>query len=83
MTHFVIVDHGTVWLVRPLNARAVDWLHETAPEDALFFHSALSVEPRYVFGVVQAITEAGLSVERPILRRDLSSLEQRDFWVTS
>ncbi len=57
---FVIVDHGSLWLLWPLSISAADWLQETAPkEDVMFFHSALAVEPRYVHGVLRAIHEAG------------------------
>ena len=71
MTHFTIVDYGTVWLVWPLSIQATDWLHETAPEFALFFHDALAVEPRYIVGVLQAITEAGFGVQSVIARRNV------------
>ena len=60
---FVIVDHGRLWLLWPLSISAGDFLQETAPkEDVMFFHSALAVEPRYVHGVLQAITEEGFEV---------------------
>ena len=57
-----IEHHGSTVLLQPQNSRAADWLTATAPEDAQFFGYALAVEPRYVDGVVEAATEAGLEV---------------------
>jgi hypothetical protein len=37
MHDLVFEDHGTVFLVWPLSRNAADWLHGTAPEDAIFF----------------------------------------------
>ena len=78
MTHFTIVDYGTVWLVWPLSARAADWLQETAPEQALFFHDALAVEPRYVVDVLRVIDSAGLTVTRPIGRYTIAIVAQHE-----
>jgi hypothetical protein len=52
-------NHGSIWLARPLDSAAVDWLNETAPDDASFFSMALAIEPRYVDGFLDAAIEAG------------------------
>lgn len=52
-------NHGSIWLLRPLDAAAREWLRETAPEEAQFMSDALAIEPRYVDGVVEAFTDAG------------------------
>lgn len=52
---YVLEDHGTVWLVRPLDSESADLLQRTAPPDALFFCGALAVEPRYVPEVALAL----------------------------
>lgn len=52
-------NHGSIWLLRPLDAAAREWLHQTAPEEAQFMGDALAIEPRYVEGVQQAFEEAG------------------------
>jgi hypothetical protein len=57
-----VIDHGSIVLVRPDTKAAREWLEATAPEDALYWCSALVVEPRYVAGVVECAREAGLEV---------------------
>jgi hypothetical protein len=52
-------NHGSIWLLRPLDGAAREWLNETAPSDAQFFGDALVIEPRYVPGVIEAFTSAG------------------------
>lgn len=52
-------NHGSIILMRPLDAAARAWLQQTAPEDAQFMGDALAIEPRYVEGVLAAFREAG------------------------
>ncbi|MDE2262752.1 MAG: hypothetical protein KGL45_09530 [Gammaproteobacteria bacterium] len=51
--------HGSVYLLKPINDAARDWLRETAPEEAQFWGDALAIEPPYVTGIVQAFEDAG------------------------
>lgn len=59
----VIENHFTLFLARPENGDASDWLQESAPRDALFFGGALVIEARYVAGFVEAAAEAGFKVK--------------------
>ena len=59
---FVVENHGSLWLLQPLTGAANEWLDDTAPEDAIFYNTALAIEPRYVAGVLQAVDEAGYEV---------------------
>lgn len=52
-------NHGSIYLVHPLDDEAVKFLEETAPEGAQFFGRAMVVEPRYVEQVLCAIIDAG------------------------
>jgi hypothetical protein len=61
MLHFVFENHDTVFLVWPLTDEAADWLHATAPEDAIFFNGALVVEHRYASDVLFAVYKAGFT----------------------
>jgi hypothetical protein len=54
-----IENHGTIWLVRPLDPATSDWLRETAPEDAQFLGDALAIEPRYVPNFIDVLEAAG------------------------
>lgn len=56
---FQLENHGSLFLVRPLNDAAREWLQRTAPEDAQFMGEAMAVEPRYVQGVTDAIEADG------------------------
>ena len=56
---FQLENHGSIFLIRPLNDAANQWLRETAPEDAQFFGDAMVVEPRYVREVIGAIEADG------------------------
>lgn len=55
-------NHGTICLIRPENEVGRRWLRDTAPEGAFFAGDALVVEPRYVFGVLDAAYNDGLVV---------------------
>lgn len=52
-------NHGSLWLARPMDDAARQWLKETAPEEAQFFGDALAMEPRYVEGFENAVVDAG------------------------
>lgn len=56
-------NHGSLWLFRPLDATAREWIHQTAPDDAQFMGDAMAVESRYVEGVQEAFEAAGGEVE--------------------
>lgn len=56
---FRVLWEGSIYLVRPLDEEAAEWLHQTAPADAQWWASALVVEHRYVVQVLDAIVAAG------------------------
>ena len=58
----VLENHFTLFLACPQNDNAAGWLHETAPADAMFFGSALIMEPRYVEGFVAVARGEGFEV---------------------
>jgi hypothetical protein len=58
----LIENHGTIWLVRPVTDAAIQWLKDTAPEDAQFLGYAMAVETRYLDGVIEAARNDGLEV---------------------
>lgn len=57
---FKIEDHGSLWLVRPLNDEAHDWLDEVT--DGTWFGGALAVEPRYVQTLADGIEQHGYEI---------------------
>ena len=56
---FLIENHSSIYLFRPLTQAAREWLDETAPDDAQFFGEALVVEHRYAENVAQVFYENG------------------------
>jgi hypothetical protein len=63
MVDISIENHGSLFLLQPLNENASDWLHEHVAEDAQWFVSALVVEPRYVADIVCGAIADGLKVQ--------------------
>jgi len=62
---FSVENHGTIYLMRPNNDEAADWLEEEsqaawmAGEDWQFMGRALVVEPRYLSNIVYLIEDYG------------------------
>jgi hypothetical protein len=57
MSSFTIENHGTIVLVRPLDADVNEWLHEHT--DGQWMGNALAVEPRYVEDLVLGLEGEG------------------------
>ena len=49
---FVVENHGTVFLLRPLTPAANSWVKENLPEDHLTFGHAVVVEHHYIADIV-------------------------------
>lgn len=60
---FSVEDHGTIVLIRPHTADTREWLEEHTDETALWFGSALVVEPRYVEALVHGLVEEGYALQ--------------------
>lgn len=58
----MVENHGSIYLVRPMTERGIDWLKRTAPADAQFMGSAMAVEHRYIEGVIATANDDGLVV---------------------
>jgi hypothetical protein len=60
---FELENHGSLFLLRPLNSVAKDWMGEHLPMDnpeTQFWGEAIVVEPRYVAPIVDGIVGDGL-----------------------
>ncbi len=60
---FVFEDHGSIWLVRPMNDAAMDHLNDNVGDEAQWFGDALAVEPRYAKDIAYYVEEAGYTVK--------------------
>jgi hypothetical protein len=56
-------NHGSVFLLRPLNQAAQSWIEENLPSDAQWFGSGVAVEHRYIWAILEGIQNDGLAVQ--------------------
>jgi hypothetical protein len=59
---FRVENHGSIYLLRPLTARARAWVENNLPEDAPAFGNAVAVEHRYIADIVTGAINDGLTV---------------------
>lgn len=62
---FKLENHGSLFLLRPLNSVAKDWMDEHLPMDSpetQFWGDAIVIEPRYVPDIVFGARGEGLVV---------------------
>lgn len=59
---YVFENHGSVWLCRPSSDAALTHLHKHTA-DALWWSSALVVEPRYVMDLAASLEADGYRTE--------------------
>ena len=60
---FRLENHGSLFLLRPLNPVAQNWMSENLPVDdpeTQFWGDAIVIEPRYVASIVDGIIGDGL-----------------------
>ena len=65
MSDFSISDQGSIFLIRPLNEAARQWLQENVvSEPWQWVEGALCVETRFVRDLIIEIEEAGFEITR-------------------
>jgi hypothetical protein len=65
MSDFSISDHGTIFLIRPLNEAACQWLDENVvSEPWQWVQGALCVEARFARDLIIEIEQAGFEITR-------------------
>ena len=60
---FRLENHGSLFLLRPLNPVAQNWMSENLPVDdpeTQFWGDAIVIEPRYVSPIIDGILTDGL-----------------------
>jgi hypothetical protein len=55
-------NHGSIYLLQPLSAEAIDWADEHLPDDAPRWGGAYAIEPRYLVAILDGIHNDGLSI---------------------
>lgn len=66
-TDFVIENHGSLFLLRPISDAADAWVDEHIAEDAPSFGGAVAVEHRFIVAIADGIIADGLTVHPPVL----------------
>jgi len=56
-------NHGSVFLLCPLNQPAQSWIEENLPSDAQWFGNGVVVEHRYIWAILEGIQNDGLAVQ--------------------
>jgi hypothetical protein len=60
---FELANHGSLYLLHPLNSMAKEWMNEHLPmdsEETQFWGDAIVIEHRYVSAIVDGIIADGL-----------------------
>ena len=60
---FRFTDHGSICLLTPLSAQALDWVENNLPKERQTWGGGIVIEPRYVDDIVEGFMEDGLTVE--------------------
>ena len=58
-----VENHFSLFLIRPLSDRARAWIQRFVQPDALYFGSALVVEPRFVGDLIEGMVTSGLTLD--------------------
>jgi len=59
---FLCENHGSIFLLRPLNQSAESWIDENLPSDAQWFGNGVAVEHRFIWAILEGIQNDGLAV---------------------
>ena len=57
-------NHGSLFLLFPVTESARSWIEEHLPSDAQWFGTAVVVEHRYIWAILQGLQDDGLVVSR-------------------
>jgi hypothetical protein len=56
-------NHGSIFLLYPLNESAKSWIEENLPSDVQWFGQAVAVEHRFIWPILDGIQNDGLVVQ--------------------
>lgn len=59
---FVLQNHGSISLLRPITDEGREWVQEHIPEDAQRMGASVAIEARYVPPIVEGIQNDGLTL---------------------
>jgi hypothetical protein len=63
-TDFQCENHGSIFLLRPISPAAFLWIHENLASDRQMFGTAVAVDHRCIWAILDGIQEAGMVVSR-------------------
>jgi hypothetical protein len=61
---FLLENHSSIFLLRPISPAGFAWIEEHLPPDRLNFGNAVVIEPRYVCAILVGLRDDGMVVSR-------------------
>ena len=61
---FICENYGSIFLLRPTSLAAFLWIHQNLPADRQMFGTAVVVEHRCIWAILEGIQGDGLEVSR-------------------
>ena len=61
---FLLENHSSIFLLRPISPAAFIWVEQHLPSDRLTFGNAVVIEPRYLWTILAGLQDDGLAVSR-------------------
>jgi len=61
---FLLENHFSIFLLRPISPAAFIWVEQHLPSDRLTFWNAVVIEARYVWAILVGLQDDGLVVTR-------------------
>jgi hypothetical protein len=63
MIDFEVINHGSLYSLRPLTDAAREWVEAHISEERTEFGGCIVVEPRYIGALVEGIVNDGLIID--------------------
>ena len=61
-TDFLLVDHGSIFVLNAMSDAAKQWEDDNLPDDAVTWCRGTVIEPRYITDILEGIAAEGLQV---------------------
>ena len=61
---FLLENHFSIFLIRPISPAAVAWIEEHLPPDRITFGNGVVIEPSYLWAILVGLQDDGLVVTR-------------------
>jgi len=62
MPDFILIDHGSITILRGATDAAKDWISDNLPDDALTHAGGVVIEPRFIDAIVSGLLADNLTI---------------------